>query len=170
MSRTSLILIPVTIALLAFLTGCGGGADFGPGDPDNPNYRTLTLCLRVQDPDGNPIANARVYVDGHRFDWPTQETLEPLGSDFPVAWQGWLANWSSSTDVFEDTPGEPIHFDIAVRKTGWGEGVSIVHIEAPTGLYYVVRDTVTLYPGGTNGSPEPQYAEFLPSPTGPSFE
>ncbi|MEN6305586.1 MAG: hypothetical protein ABFD96_22880 [Armatimonadia bacterium] len=168
MSRTSLIHVPALLGILVLLSGCGGS--YGPGDSNYPDYRTLTLALRVQDPDGNPIANARVFVDGDRYDWPTQETFEPLGTDFPAAWQGWLANWSSSTDFFEDTPGEPIHFDIAVRKTGWGEGVSIVHIESPTSRYYVVRDTITLYPGGTNGSPEPQYAEFLPSPTGPSFE
>ena len=34
-------------------------------------------------------------------------------------------------DAVSGMIGQPIHFDIAVRKTGWGEGVSIVHIEAP---------------------------------------
>ncbi|MEN6544591.1 MAG: hypothetical protein ABFE07_00960 [Armatimonadia bacterium] len=167
MSRTSLILVPALLGILVLLSGCGGS--YAPGDPNYPDYRTLTLGLRVQDPDGNPIANARVFVDGDRYDWPTQETFEPLGTDFPAAWQGWLANWSSSTDFFEDTPGEPIHFDIAVRKTGWGEGVSIVHIESPTSQYYVVRAVITLYPGGADGDPEPQYAEVLPTATGPSF-
>ena len=116
----------------------------------------------MQDPDGNPVAHARVFVDGERDDWLTEEGFEPLGTDVPVAWQGWLANWVSDTyDIIEDTPGEAVHFDIAARKTGWGEGVSIVQIDAPTADEYFVRATITLYPGGVGSDPQPHYAEIL---------
>lgn len=162
MSRAVLLLV-VAMCALPLLTGCGGG--FAPGDPDYPEETRLTLALRAQDPDGNPIANARVYVDGDRDDWLTEEAFEPLDTEFPQQWRGWLANWVDNTRaIFDPTPGEPIHFDIAVRKTGWGEGVTVVHIASASARHYYARDTITLYPGGADGNPAVEYAEVFPAP------
>lgn len=151
----------LTLVVLSILTGCGG-MDYGPDSPGYPQYRQLTLILAVQDPDGQPIANARVYVDGERDEWTTEDTFERLGPGFPHAWQDLLANWSSDFyQLIEDTPSDHVRFDLAVRKVGWGEDVSIVEIDDPTADHVFVRDVMTLYPGGSGTSPEPHYAEVI---------
>ena len=92
MVQRRLVPLSVLTVLLAF-SGCGGmGYDSGEFDS---RYPDLTFALRIQDPDGNAIGSVRVWVDGERdYCWSEPE-YEPLGSVFPAAWRGFLANWIS---------------------------------------------------------------------------
>jgi hypothetical protein len=162
MPTTRFILSSLALALIIALSGCGGTSmDEIMGDL---REQRLVLILRVQDPDGNPIGNAQVFVDGRRDDWRTDSEFLPLGEDFPAAWQDFLCNWVSEgwSMYYED--GDPLggRLDLAVRKVGWDEGLTIVLIPDTDVDRFFVRDTITLYPEGSGGNPpNPQYAEVL---------
>jgi hypothetical protein len=167
MTRYCVVVLSLLTAMLAALSGCGGGAtdvDDGLGDL---REQRLTLILRVQDADDNPIGNAQVFVDGRRDDWRTDSEFSRLGEGFPPAWQDFLCNWVSEGWSMYYEPGDPLggRLDLAVRKVGWDEGLTIVIIPDTDVNRFFVRDTITLYPEGSGQNPpEPQYAEVLADP------
>jgi len=151
------------LALALALSGCGSAfVDPGP-DPGTLHERGLTLILRVQDADGSAIGNAQVFVDGRRDDWRTDSDFSPLGAGFPTSWQDFLVNWvSDAWAVYDDGIPTTHHFDLAVRKVGWTEDVSIVNIPDSNADHFFVRDVMILYPEGSGGAPpDLHYAEVL---------
>jgi len=153
------------IAIVGIVVALGGCAGMGFEEIKIPDFPQLTLILRVQDPAGDPIGNARVFVDGHWDEWTTNGFFEPLGADFPAAWVGFPANWVSEEYQITDPIGSgPARFDIAVRKVGWTSDLTIVELADTNAHRYFVRDTMTLYPEG--GGPQPpvlHYAEVIAS-------
>lgn len=146
--------------LLMGAGGCGGSLSY-----NLPGYAQLTIILRVQDVEGNPIGNARVYVDGERDEWTTASEFWPLsGTEYPLAWQGFLHNWLSEAYSLPQTQ-QPVRFDIAVRKMGWSTDLSLVQMPDVTAEHYFIRDVMTLYPEGA--APQPpviHQAEVLAAP------
>lgn len=163
-ARTNPIPIAVWLSLPFLLAGCAGSLDIPVGDLGEI---TLSLILRVQDADGNPIGDARVLVDGSRDDLFTDPDFWALGAGFPEAWQGFLANWFSDRwALYDDTvPARGGRVELVVRKVGWTDGLTIAVIPDSPPEHFWVRDVITLYPTGSVGpAPNPQYAEVLADP------
>lgn len=151
--RGWLVLIGLAGALaLVALGGCGGtdiddDDGYDPGYPDYPRYTNLTLILRVVDPDGYPIGDASVYVDGELDDEETDWEFHPLGSGYPYDWQGWLANWTSDDyRVVLNYPGDRDEFNIEVRKNGYYSDYTTVEISDYEPDEIFVRDVLVLVP------------------------
>lgn len=124
----------VLLALVtAMMVGCSSGTiddddGYDPGLIDFPQYRNLTIILRVIDQDGDPVGGASVWVDGEEAIETSEDELRPLGTGFPREWRGWLANWvSDDYRVVINYPGDTDEFDIEVGKTGyWSDETSVV--------------------------------------------
>jgi hypothetical protein len=107
------------------LAGCSGGTiddddGYDPGLIDFPQYRNLTIILRIVDQDGNPVGGASVWVDGEEAQEMSDNLLHPLGAGYPRDWQGWLANWvSDDYRVVINFPGDTDEFAIEVGKQGY---------------------------------------------------
>jgi len=132
------------------LAGCSGGTiddddGYDPGLIDFPQYRNLTIILRVIDQDGDPVGGASVWVDGQEAIETTENELRPLGSGYPREWQGWLANWvSCGYRLVINYPNDSDEFDIRVGKTGyWADETSVVISDwEPDEIF--VRDVMVL--------------------------
>ena len=155
------------LTVLVASGGCGG-MDYDPDEFDS-QYPDLTFALRIQDPDGNAIGSVRVWVDGERDYWWSEADYEALGSVFPSSWRGYMVNWvNKNYQILSPIGSGPTRFDLAVRKTGWTEAVTVVQIDETNAQHYFVRDVLTLYPaGGGPANPPLQYAEVVEGPAPP---
>ncbi len=159
------VLPVVLITVLGLvLGGCGGSVSIPGGDLVET---ALTMVLRVQDADGNPIGDARVYVDGDRDDVATDPEFWTLDGSFPAAWRGATANWYSDRWALygDSTTPRGGRVELVVRKFGWTAGLTIAVIPDTPDTHFWIRDTITLYPSGSVvPDPSPQYAEVLAAP------
>ncbi|MBU0607984.1 MAG: hypothetical protein KKI08_08845 [Armatimonadetes bacterium] len=161
MGRTRVMGAVLAVLTVPLLAGCAG---LGPEFVLPPELR-LTLILRVQDLTGAPIGNVRVFVDGEPAEWRTDDTFEPLGVGFPEAWQSFEVNWvSESYAIFLEGAVAPVNMDLAVRKVGWTDDLSLVRINDLSPEHLFVRDTMTLYPAGSGPEPVLHYAEIVAGP------
>lgn len=156
-----LITMAVAAALAALIVaGCGGsgGDEYDPWD-DYPQYRYLTLYLRVQDPDGDPVRGARVYINNDRVDGLTAGRWYEVGLEGPEEWEGWLHNWAvEDFPVRIDHEGQVRKLRIKVSKPGWDTRYSTVYVRDadPDYMYVRIRFTMGLDTLGTD-EPEPDY-------------
>jgi hypothetical protein len=161
-------------ATMVLLNGCGGSDiddddGYDPGDPAYPQYKDLTLILRVVDPDGDPISGASVWVDDFKDDKTTDAQLHPLGEGYPRQWRGWLANWTSDDyRVVINYRGDTDEFLIEAGKTGyWADSTRVVISDyEPDEIF--VRDVLVLVPksgrlGPAQSEAEAQQAEIVPA-------
>lgn len=164
-------------AAMVLLNGCGGSDiddddGYDSGDPAYPQYKDLTLILRVVDPDGDPISGASVWVDDSEDDRKTDAQLHPLGEGYPRQWRGWLANWTSDDyRLVINYRGDTDEFLIEAGKTGyWSDSTRVVISDyEPDEIF--VRDVLVLRPksgrlGPAQTEAEPQQAEIVPADEG----
>ena len=164
-------------AAMVLLNGCGGSDiddddGYDSGDPAYPQYKDLTLILRVVDPDGDPISGASVWVDDSEDDRKTDAQLHPLGEGYPRQWRGWLANWTSDDyRLVINYRGDTDEFLIEAGKTGyWSDSTRVVISDyEPDEIF--VRDVLVLRPksgrlGPAQTEAEPQQAEIVPADDG----
>ena len=153
-----LLMASATGLALALLAGCGGTElddDYGydPGAPSYPQYRYLTIALRVTDGGGRALGGATVYVDGVANGTLSADQYYPLDNHYPHNWQGWAANWESDEyRVVINYPGDQDRFEIRVTKPGWTADSTMVTIHdwEPTDIY--IRDVMTLWEVQTGGA------------------
>lgn len=159
----SLLLLVVPILLVA---GCGGDDHYYYDD--YPYSKDLTLVLRVQSPGGSPIGGASVLIDGEADEVKTDAEFHPLGSGYPDAWQGWLANWTSDAyEVVMNYSGDEDEFEIRVHKDGWIDDTTIVAVSDSEPNHIFVRDTMVLRrPADTSAARGRHYAEVVGAPAG----
>ncbi len=168
------IVILLRGAAIALLNGCGGSDiddddGYDPGDPAYPQYKDLTLILRVVDPDGDPISGASVWVDDSEDDRKTDAQLHPLGEGYPRQWRGWLANWTSDDyRLVINYRGDTDEFLIEAGKTGyWSDSTRVVISDyEPDEIF--VRDVLVLRPksgrlSSAQTEDEPRQAEIVPA-------
>ncbi|MFO7946589.1 MAG: hypothetical protein R6V19_07235 [Armatimonadota bacterium] len=146
-------LIVVLLALgLTLITGCGGSDiddddGYSSGEYGYPQYKNLTIILRVVDPEGVPIGGASVWVDEHEDDETTDRRLHPLGDGYPRSWRGWLANWTSDDyRVVMNYSGDQDTFTIAAGKHGYWSDETRVAIGDWEPDEIFVRDELVLVP------------------------
>lgn len=147
----------VGLALVA-LAGCGGTAldddgGYDPGDPNYPQYRYLTIALRIVDGSGHALGGATVWVDGEANSVESDDQFHPLDNHYPYAWQGWAANWESDEySVVINYPGDQDRFPIRVEKPGWTADTTMVTIHdwEPSDIY--IRDVMVLWNTQTQGA------------------
>ena len=164
-------------AAMVLLNGCGGSDiddddGYDSGDPAYPQYKDLTLILRVVDPDGDPISGASVWVDDSEDDRKTDAQLHPLGEGYPRQWRGWLANWTSDDyRLVINYRGDTDEFLLEAGKTGyWSDSTRVVISDyEPDEIF--VRDVLVLRPksgrlGPAQTEAEPQQAEIVPADDG----
>ncbi len=141
--------------LIAAIAGCGGtdiddDDGYDPGYYDFPQYRNLTIILRVVDPAGYPIGGASVWVADHEDDQTTSTRLHPLGDGYPRQWRGWLANWTSDDyRVVINYPGDRDEFTIEAGKRGYWSDRTRVSISDYEPDEIFVRDELVLVPRAT---------------------
>lgn len=172
MSRygTCLLLMGLILPFAVLLGGCGGDLFDGGYDPDYPRYKELTLILRVQNGQGEPLGGANVYVDGMEDENRTDFLFYALGAGYPEQWRGWLANWTS--DAYEavmDYPGDRDQFQIRVEKDGYTHDTTLVKISDDEPRHIFIRDIMTLYritDVSAQTARAPHEAQVLPAPTG----
>jgi hypothetical protein len=167
------MLVSVGLAAL-LLGGCGGTIDddhgYDSGQSGYPQYKALTLILRVQTPAGNPLGGVTVLVDGEADSTLTDSVFHPLGSGYPDAWQGWLANWTSDAyQVVMNYRGDSDQFEIRVQKPGWTDDSTIVQVsdDEPDDIF--IRDVMTMHrltSASVQAAGAPHYAEVLSVPKG----
>jgi hypothetical protein len=149
------------------LAGCGGGND--DHFTAYPRTKDLTLVLRVVSPGGFPIGGAQVLIDGVPDPVLTDPQLHPLGSGFPDAWQGYLANWTSDAyQVVMNFEGDSDEFEIRVHKPGWTDVATIVRIDDFEPQHIFIRDEMIMTRITTAGAAttkKPHYAEVIGGPT-----
>lgn len=159
-----LLLGAVSVAIT--LAGCGGDDD----DYYNeyPRTKDLTLILRVVSPGGFPIGGAEVLIDGEVDPVLTDAQLHPLGSGYPDAWQGYLANWvSDDYQVVMNFAGDSDEFEIRVRKPGWTQDSTIVRIDDFEPQHIFIRDEMVMSrvaAAGAAAPKQPHYAEVTGGP------
>lgn len=163
-----LTVILLILAVTVLLAGCGGGGEidddngYDPDDPYYPQYKDLTLILRVQQPGGWPIGGATVIIDGEADTQRTDAELHPLGSGYPYAWLGWKCNWvSDDYQVVMNYEGDQDAFEIRVHKDGYVDDSTIVRIYDEEPSHIFIRDKMILYPitSGREAKRAPHYAE-----------
>jgi hypothetical protein len=139
------------LLVVGLVAGCGGSdidddGGYNPGDAAYPQYKDLTLVLRVVDGVGNPVGGARVWVDEVRDPTATESVFRPLGSGYPAAWQGWLANWTSDAyRVVMNYRGDQDQFEIRVGKSGYSQDSTLVRVYDREPNHIFVRDTMVLH-------------------------
>ena len=166
------VLILLLGATMVLLNGCGGSDiddddGYDPGDPEFPQYKDLTLILRVVDPDGDPVGGASVWVDGSEDDRKTDAQLHPLSDGYPRQWRGWLANWTSDDyRLVINYRGDRDTFIIEAGKRGyWSDSTRVVISDyEPDEIF--VRDVLVLKPksgwlGPAQIEDEPKQAEIV---------
>lgn len=126
---------PVYVALLIVavvsLLGCEGYEDdyyyddhyYDDNYRDDPGsyQKTLFIYLNVGDQDGQPLADATVWVDGSQQENRTEDEYRALGSQFPPDWAGWRYNWSGGPYWIDlrDCSNRRCSIQILVSKTGY---------------------------------------------------
>lgn len=142
----------VAVALvMVLLAGCGGtdlddDNGYNPGVPSYPQYRYLTIALRVVDGGGRALGGATVYVDGVADRTPTAPTFHPLGSLYPYPWRGWAANWESDEyQVVINYPGDQDRFEIRVERPGFTTDHTMVTVRDAEPSEIFIRDVMTLW-------------------------
>ena len=141
--------------LIAAIAGCGGtdiddDDGYDPGYSDYPEYRNLTLILRVVDPSGRPVGDASVWVADHEDDHTTSSRLHPLADGYPRQWRGWLANWTSDEyRVVINYPGDRDEFTVEAGKRGYWSDETRVSISDYEPDEIFVRDELVLVPKAT---------------------
>lgn len=169
MSRYCLVAAMLLLTVFA-LGGCGGGYidDDYYHEDDYPRYTDLTLILRVQTPNGNPLGGATVWIDGDRDDHRTDSEFHPLADGYPRDWWGWLANWvSDEYSVVMSYPGDADEFEMRVSKPGFTADRSTVVVEDWEPDHIFIRDVMTLRRETDTTAPaasEPHRAEVIPGP------
>ncbi len=170
------ILLLAPAAML--LAGCAGGTidddgGYDPGIIGFPQYRNLTIVLRVIDERGRAVGGASVWVDGREAQKRTDNRLYPLGSGYPREWQGWLANWTSDAyRVVINYPNDVDEFDIEVGKQGYWPDVTRVVIADWEPDEIFVRDVMVLeekfgwLTSAAAPEREPRLAEVVAADTG----
>ncbi len=156
---------------ILFIGGCSGDGAYddyywGPDTSRYPQYKDLSLVLRVVDTAGRPVQGASVWVGGRLDSRRTEGRLRPLGDGYPVAWQGWLANWvSENYRAVIHRPGGRDEFQIRVTKVGYIADVTTVVIEDYEPNHIFVRDVMVLRTGSgiySQETGEPRKAEVIP--------
>jgi len=141
------LLLALTVAALVGCSGSDIDDDDGydPGYRNYPQYKNLTIVLRVVDPQGNPIGGASVWVADHEDDTTTDRRLHPLAEGYPRKWQGWLANWASDDyRVVINYPGDRDEFTIEAGRAGYWSAQTRVSIADYEPDEIFVRDVLVL--------------------------
>lgn len=146
-------LMAILLALaLTFVAGCGGSDiddddGYDSGEYNYPQYKNLTIILRVVDPDGVPVGGASVWVDEKEADRTTDKKLHPLGDGYPREWRGWLANWTNDDyRVVMNYSGDRDNFTIAAGKYGYWSDETHVSVADWEPDEIFVRDELVLVP------------------------
>lgn len=165
------VLATFVVALIA-LGGCGGGQidddnGYDPGDEDYPQYKDLTLILKVRNSAGKPLGGATVLIDEEEDGTLTDLQFHPLGDGYPTAWLGWLCNWTSDDyQVVMNYYGDQDSFEIRVHKDGWTDDSTIVRVDDDEPEHIFIRDTMILYrvTDGASAKRAPHYADVTGGP------
>jgi hypothetical protein len=165
------VLLAVVIAVIA-LGGCSGGQidddnGYDPGDENYPQYKDLTLILRIQTSAGKPLGGATVLIDEEEDSTSSDSKFHPLGDGYPTAWLGWLCNWTSDDyQVVMNYYGDRDSFEIRVHKDGWTDDSTIVRVDDSEPDQIFIRDTMVLHRLTDTASLKrvPHYAEVTAGP------
>ena len=163
MSRLALA-STATAALAVFLavTGCGGGDDGCRWH--YPQYRYLTLYLRVEKPNGDPLPGATVTIEGKEVNGLTAGRWYAIGRDGPAEWRGWLHNWAvEDYRVRINRKGQVRTLTVHVFRDGWGWDAAEVEIADADPVYVYVRIIFVLGVTGSQGPQGPKI-EYFKSP------
>lgn len=159
-----LALITLILLALVLAGGCGGGFDFADFETEYPE---ISFVLRIQDPDGNAIGNARLWVDGDRDDWLSEAFYWTIGVGFPQAWAGFQANWiREDYQIYQRIGDGGLRFGVTATKSGWSDASTVIDIPDLTAQQYFARDTLTMYPVGDEPpvNPPARFAEVVEAP------
>ncbi|MBC7286968.1 MAG: hypothetical protein H5T86_02780 [Armatimonadetes bacterium] len=124
-----------------------------------PQYRYVTIYLRVQEPDGDPVRGAAVYIDGEPIDGLTAGRWYRIDDDGPPEWQGWLHNWAvHDLAVRIDRRNQVRELDLEVAKDGWGSRSTTIRVRDSDPEHMYVRVKFTLGVDALAVQPsEPEY-------------
>lgn len=150
MKRTpAVVAIVSSVVAVWAIGGCGGGGGdvewvYG-SEWDYPQYRYVTIYLRVEQPNGGPLAGAVVTINGEEVDGLTAGRWYAIGDDGPPEWRGWPHNWAViDLPVRIDRPGQVRTLTIRARKAGWGWDSTKVRIADADPDYVFVRAVLVL--------------------------
>jgi hypothetical protein len=165
------ILLAVGLAA-ALVVGCGGGGTgYGPCgdepycDEDYPQYRYLTIYLRVEDPGGEPVGAAEVRINGCLVDDRTAGRWYYIGSTGPKPWRGWRYNWAvEDFRVRLDYPAQTRHLHVEVSKPGYGSDDVVFEVSDDDPEYLYARAVLLLGASPARARAAGQAEYFRPRP------
>ncbi len=162
MSRLSIAAITVTALSAALLVaGCGGGGgSYYYGENDYPQYRYLSLYLRVEKPNGDPLGGATVTIEGEEVDGLTASRWYQVGSEGPSSWRGWLYNWAvGDFQVLINREGQVKSLTVRVARDGWGADSAEVKVRDadPDRVYVRVIFVLGVDNAAAGRTPSPEY-------------
>jgi len=157
------------VVLAAAVFGAGCGSDWCDDDDDDWHAhrdKTVFIYLNIADPDGDPLSEVTVWVDGTKQTDKSSDEYSELGNQFPPDWRGWEYNSSGGPYFFDvyRCPSYTCRIEIQVSKSGWRSQKThiVINDYDPDEIYF--RQTFVLEPT-TDSNAAPMEAAQAPEKT-----